>query len=176
MEGDKQTRTQPQVINKTVLCPEKANERIQKNFSTLGVIAVVLAAVTFAAGFLIPGGFDRSGSAVLIRDTVFKVFMLSNTAAMCGYTVVLFTTLWEMMLAQRSDEPRYLLSFSIHILQLSFYATLIAFVSSAYALTSARSLWLAIVLVCLPPCAVLLTISKSLVFRLARIFSRLQIY
>ncbi|XP_021762590.1 ankyrin repeat-containing protein NPR4-like [Chenopodium quinoa] len=173
---DKQTPSQPQVINQTTLCPENANERMQKKFSTLGIIAVILAAITFAAGFSIPGGFDQRGYAVLTRDTVFKVFMLSNTTAMCGYTFVLFSTLWAMMLAQRDDQPRFLLPFSIHILQLSFYATLIAFVSSAYALTSARSLWLAIVLVCLPPCAVLLTISKSVVFRLARFFSRLRIY
>ncbi|KAL2923083.1 hypothetical protein RDABS01_014574 [Bienertia sinuspersici] len=177
--GDKpipnQPETQPHMIHQAN-SPENTDERMQKRFGTLGVVAVVLAAVSFAAGFLFPGGFDRSGHAFLERETVFKVFMLSNTTAVCGYTVVLLSALWAMMLAQRDEEPRYLLSFSIHILQLSFYATLIAFVSSMYALTSTISLWLAIVLVCLPACAVLLTISKSVVFRLARFFSRLRIF
>jgi len=149
---------------------------MQRKFNTLGLIATVLAAVTFAVGFAIPGGFDRRGHAVLTGEAEFKVFLLSNTTAMCGYTFVFFGCLWAMMIAQRDDEPRFLLSFIIRVLQLSFYATLVAFVSGMYALTFTKSLWLAIVVVCLPPSVAILSSSKFIVFLLARFFSKQRVY
>ena len=170
-----ETENQPAMIPQTVHNLQEANKIMHNNFSIVAIIAAIFAAITFAAGFLVPGGLDVNGHVVLTRVTAFKVFILSNTTAMCGYTFVLFSALSTMMLGQRDDKPRYLLSFNIYILRLSFYATLIAFVSVMYALTSANSIWLAIVLVCLPPCAVFLTISKSLIFRVARFFSKLWI-
>ncbi|KAK9725572.1 hypothetical protein RND81_05G154100 [Saponaria officinalis] len=166
----------PQLIQQMTPRTADINERLRKNFNTLGLMAVILAAVTFAAGYISAGGFDRRGHAVLTHDVVFKVFIISNAAAMSGYTVVFFSSLCAMMIARRDDEPKFLLSFGIHVLQLAFTATLIAFASSVYALTSTNSLWLAIVAVCLPLSAVILMISKSFVFRLARFFYRARLY
>ncbi|KAL9226042.1 hypothetical protein vseg_001897 [Gypsophila vaccaria] len=168
-------KVQPQLIQQMTPRTDDVNERFRRNFNTLGLIAVILAAITFAAGFISAGGFNPRGHAILTREVVFKVFIISNAAAMSGYTIVFFSTLWAMMIARRDDEPKFLLSFSIHVLQLAFTATLIAFASSVYALTSAESLWLAILAVCLPSSAVILTMSKSVVFRLARFFYRTRL-
>ncbi|XP_074302240.1 protein ACCELERATED CELL DEATH 6-like [Silene latifolia] len=166
---------QPEVIQQMALHrPDDVNERLRRNFASLGLMAVILAAISFAAGFTSVDGFNRSTG--LTRHIVFKVAVISNTAAMSGYTIVFFSTLWAMMIARRDDEPMFLLSFCIHVLQLAFVGTLIAFVSGLYALTSTRSLWLAIVVVCLPSSALILTISKSFVFRLARFFYRTRLY
>ncbi|XP_059626970.1 ankyrin repeat-containing protein At5g02620-like [Cornus florida] len=51
------------------------------------VVAGLIAAATFAAGFALPGGYDgndgaNQGMAVLIRKTAFKVFVVADTIAM----------------------------------------------------------------------------------------------
>ncbi|KAM3345507.1 hypothetical protein P3S68_025216 [Capsicum galapagoense] len=51
------------------------------------VVATLLVTVTFAAGFTLPGGFEsdlnssNKGMAILIRETVFRAFVVSDTIA-----------------------------------------------------------------------------------------------
>ncbi|GAB4851394.1 hypothetical protein Ancab_030797 [Ancistrocladus abbreviatus] len=155
--------------------PEDSRERLDCQFNTVSVIAAILAAVSFAAIFALPGGFDGLGGALLAGKAVFKAFVLSNASALSGYLLVLFCSLWAMIIARQDDDPKLLLLISITVLQLSFYATLVAFATGFYATTSAKTLWVAIVAVCLPGCVAILAASLSFVLYFPRIFQTLKI-
>lgn len=154
---------------------EDASKSLHHTFNTLSVISSILAAVTFVAIFATPGGFNTTGDPILGSKVAFKVFVLSNASAMCGYVLVLFCMLWATRITQQGDEPRLLLSFSIYLLQLSFYATLAAFASASYALVSANTFWLAVVLACIPGCVIILTLPKFLLLRLAKMLLRSRV-
>ncbi|XP_038988038.1 protein ACCELERATED CELL DEATH 6-like [Phoenix dactylifera] len=71
----------------------------QVNFArNLGIAAVLIATVTFAAGFTLPGGYVADdhpgrGTAVLAKEYAFKVFLVSDaTALVCS----LVATCWLM--------------------------------------------------------------------------------
>ncbi|CAL4980236.1 unnamed protein product [Urochloa decumbens] len=55
----------------------------------------LIATVTFAATFTMPGGYDQTkGTPLHGPSTAFKVFVLSNTVAMCSSIVVIFLLIW----------------------------------------------------------------------------------
>lgn len=52
------------------------------------VVAGLIATVTFAAGFTVPGGYQgekgpEQGSAVLSKNAAFRAFVITNTLALC---------------------------------------------------------------------------------------------
>ncbi|KAG5561075.1 hypothetical protein RHGRI_004179 [Rhododendron griersonianum] len=63
-------------------------------FQTLVVVAALIATITFAAAFTIPGGYDGNqgrdqGMAILAREAAFKAFVITNTIAMvCSLTSI----------------------------------------------------------------------------------------
>jgi len=114
--------------------------------NTLSVVAGLLATLTFAAAFQVPGGFNgESGSPLLLQRAAFQVFMVSNSFAMCGSMAALFFLLW-VTLTGRVTTSFLLLDLSITMLQLCFGATLLSFMTGVYATTSHNTLWLAIVI------------------------------
>ncbi|XAR57344.1 hypothetical protein NMG60_11025456 [Bertholletia excelsa] len=61
-------------------------EKIEKMHETLLLVVALIATVTFAAGFTLPGGFDgnegpNQGLAILVKKMSFKVFIITNTVA-----------------------------------------------------------------------------------------------
>ncbi|XP_052192685.1 ankyrin repeat-containing protein ITN1-like [Diospyros lotus] len=65
---------------------EKMDEQFTKVHSTIILVVTLVATVTFAASFTVPGGFDgnqgpNEGMAVLVRKAAFKAFVISNTMA-----------------------------------------------------------------------------------------------
>ncbi|XP_052192684.1 ankyrin repeat-containing protein ITN1-like [Diospyros lotus] len=65
----------------------KKNEEFPKAYDTTILVATLIATVTFAASFAVPGGFDSNqgpnqGMAVLVRNAAFRAFVISNTIAL----------------------------------------------------------------------------------------------
>lgn len=134
--------------------------------NTLSVVAALLATITFAAAFTVPGGYEGDGPdegfPIFIRSAALKVFVVSDFIAFCISLIVAFLLIWAMM-----GDPAFLgVAFPLS-LQLSWVAgsaTVVALVTALYLVLSHQSLWLAIAVICMgcsvPP-VVLLLLSYS---------------
>ncbi|XP_074318291.1 protein ACCELERATED CELL DEATH 6-like [Silene latifolia] len=113
--------------------------------TTLSVIAALLATITFAAGFTLPGGINNdNGQAVLGKKAAFLVFLLADAYAMCTSMLVLFCLVWSMV--SHHGMARLLVDRSVFILMQSLYATLLVFVTGIFVVIEHTSLWAAIVI------------------------------
>uniref|UniRef100_A0A803KPP4 PGG domain-containing protein n=1 Tax=Chenopodium quinoa TaxID=63459 RepID=A0A803KPP4_CHEQI len=112
--------------------------------NALSVVAALLATITFAAAFQVPGGFDGDhGFPVLLMQPAFTVFVVANTIAMCCSMLCLFLLLWVMGIG-KIHGSLIVLDISIILLRLSFYLTLLTFTMGVFVVTAKKSLWLAI--------------------------------
>ncbi|CAL5392618.1 unnamed protein product [Camellia sinensis] len=69
---------------------------IKKTEDTHMIVAALIATVTFAAGFTMPGGYNGNqgptqGMAILTRETAFQAFAVTNTIAMILSTSAIVT-------------------------------------------------------------------------------------
>ncbi|KAH7843710.1 hypothetical protein Vadar_019845 [Vaccinium darrowii] len=64
-----------------------ADKKLKSFINTMALVAALIATLTFAAAFTMPGGYNNSpansGVATLVKKTALKVFILSDTLAMC---------------------------------------------------------------------------------------------
>lgn len=123
------------------------DENVKKMGKTHMVVAALIATITFAAGFAVPGGYDadqgpNQGMAVLVRDAAFKIFVITNTiAALCATSSVfqyVFASAWP-------EEGRLIRGYidAFNLMLLAMVAMMAAFIAGTYAMLS-DSLGLAI--------------------------------
>ncbi|KAH7865722.1 hypothetical protein Vadar_010356 [Vaccinium darrowii] len=107
------------------------------------MVATLLATLTFAAAFTMPGGFDSRpdnlGVAILVKKASLKVFILADSIAMCCSMAVMFLLLW-VMIAEKENVIN-LAYISSQVLQFAFLATLVAFASGIFAVMPPKALW-----------------------------------
>ncbi|KAA8518775.1 hypothetical protein F0562_016451 [Nyssa sinensis] len=98
---------------KTVPAKKKeVTERdIRKEADTNLIVAALIATVTFAAGFTMPGGFVNEGSdkgmATLAGQAAFQIFVISNTLAMILSTWAVFSHLLASGLTDKRAALKY---------------------------------------------------------------------
>ncbi|KAH0983450.1 hypothetical protein GBA52_010627 [Prunus armeniaca] len=131
--------------------PNKKSYKDRVN--TLLVVTTLVATVTFAAGFTMPGGYHnsgpREGKATLLTKVMFQVFVISNTLAMYSSIFVAVTLIWAQVgdlilvfTALRLVMP--LLGIALGMLSLAFMAGVYVVVSNL--------LWLSIVVLVIGIC------------------------
>ncbi|KAM3345498.1 hypothetical protein P3S68_025207 [Capsicum galapagoense] len=116
------------------------------------VVATLLVTVTFAAGFTLPGGFEsdlnssNKGMVILIRETVFRAFVVSDSIAFTCSAGAVFNYFYIAISAATAKRLKLItVRFKIAILlqRLAMSAVVIAFVTGMYA-TLAHSVGLAV--------------------------------
>ncbi|KAL2938865.1 Protein ACCELERATED CELL DEATH 6, partial [Bienertia sinuspersici] len=111
----------------------------------IGVVAALLTTITFTAAFTVPGGYDQNkGTPIMGGKVAYQVFMVTDVVGMCSSMMVLFCLLWFLNSGRMKYEGSELVDLSLALLQISFYATLIAFMTGVYVTTVTDVHWLAI--------------------------------
>ncbi|KAM3745222.1 hypothetical protein ACB098_06G109700 [Castanea mollissima] len=122
----------------------QSTDNYKDRVNTLLLVSTLVATVTFAAGFTIPGGYNSSGEdqgmATMISNNVFHAFIFCNTIAMFSFIFVAVTLIW----AQLGDIRLVLIALRAALLLLGVaLATMsLAFLFGIYLVVSKLS-WLA---------------------------------
>ncbi|KAL3714939.1 hypothetical protein ACJRO7_006790 [Eucalyptus globulus] len=137
--------------NECLTALDFATEQIKRTDPTLqkagarSIIATLVATVTFAAGFAVPGGFVESsqpnpGTATMLKRGMFQAFVICNTIAMYSAIGVVVMLSW----AQLNDSYVALTAHIIAIkwLLVALGTMSIAFMAGGYVLIS-KLTWLA---------------------------------
>ncbi|CAN6362616.1 unnamed protein product [Urochloa humidicola] len=128
-----------------------AKELTKRYTENTSVVATLIATITFAAAFTLPGGYsndtDNEGYPIMARKLAFQAFVISDTLAMCSSLAVAF-----LCIIAKSEDFEFLLyyrSFTKKLLWFAYMTTTIAFSTGLYTVLAPRVLWLAVA-VCFP--------------------------
>lgn len=123
--------------------------RTQTYMGNTSVVAILIATITFAAAFTLPGGYGNDpgneGIPIMARKFAFQAFLMSDTLAMCSSLAVAFICIlarWEDL-----EFLLYYISFTRKLMWSAYIATTTAFATGLYTVLAPRLQWLA-VLVC----------------------------
>jgi len=122
---------------------------VKDYIKTIGVMAALLATITFTAAFTVPGGLNPNGTPLLMRQAAFMVFLVSDILALCSSMMVLFLLFRLLWIMGGNKERVVLLDLAIVLLELSFCAALVAFMTGLYVTNFSRASWVAILACCL---------------------------
>ncbi|XP_042043948.1 protein ACCELERATED CELL DEATH 6-like [Salvia splendens] len=117
-----------------------ANAHANGRVNTLLVVATLVATVTFAAGFTMPGGYSSEngtdlGMATMWRHTVFHIFVICDTIAMYTTSFVVVTALIWAKLGDNTlvlialDLVAPLLGFALIMMSMAFTAGVVTVVT-----------------------------------------------
>lgn len=119
------------------------NKESNKNtVNTLLVVTTLIATVSFAAGFTMPGGYNNSrpheGMTTLLNEDMFQVFVICNTLAMYSSVLVAITLIW----AQLGDLSLVPLRLALPLLGIALAMLSLAFMAGVFVVVSSLQ-WLA---------------------------------
>ncbi|KAJ4820569.1 Ankyrin repeat-containing protein [Rhynchospora pubera] len=143
---------------------DKKNEKSKNQIKSLtttyrkttSLVAILIAVLTFASAFSLPGGYsiyrETEGLPVMARKPAFKAFLISDTLAMCSSLAVVFICIlarWEGL-----EFLLYYRSVTQRLMWYAYITTTVAFATGIYTVVAPQYLWLAILIgslsVCLP--------------------------
>ncbi|KAF7145028.1 hypothetical protein RHSIM_Rhsim04G0191000 [Rhododendron simsii] len=112
-------------------------------FQTIVIVAALIATITFAAAFTIPGGYDGNqgrdqGMAILSRAAAFKAFVITNTIAMvCSVTSIFLclTAMGYSLSAAEEAAGYYEIRYAgaVGLIIVSMFFLIIAFITATFA-------------------------------------------
>ncbi|XP_010038653.2 protein ACCELERATED CELL DEATH 6-like [Eucalyptus grandis] len=135
-------------------------DRLKEEANTRMVVAALVAAMTFASGFSVPGGYNGSdpdaGIAVLLHKAMYNVFVICNSVAMYSSIIALVILLWTQI-----NDP-YVVESALSKSRLPLLVTLaampLAFMAGVY-VSITKLAWLAIVVLVLGSVALCIILS-----------------
>ncbi|XP_073005793.1 uncharacterized protein [Typha latifolia] len=158
----------PPVASKRLLRKKNSmsNDYFELSVETYTLVAALIATVSFAATFTMPGGYNQiSGTAILGRHPAFKVFVISNTIAMCSSLIVVFCFIWAWR-----DPVQFKLKQLIwghRITVVACLAMIVSLMTAVQLVVSADSRWLAYIVIligCSTPIIVWLILGFEVLF------------
>jgi Domain of unknown function len=112
------------------------------------LVAALLATVTFAAAFTLPGGYindtSDAGQPIFARKAAFQVFLISDTIAMCSSLAVAF-----LCVLMTWEDLDFLLNYrktTKALMWCAFVATVVAFGTGLFVVMAPKCMWLAILI------------------------------
>ncbi|XP_030512362.2 protein ACCELERATED CELL DEATH 6-like [Rhodamnia argentea] len=120
-------------------------DRLKDTAGTRMVVATLIAAMTFAASFSTPGGYNgtkpHEGMATLLNKPMYGVFVMCNTVAMYSSTIAVVILLWTQI--NDVHGVRHALRGARLPLFIALAAMSMAFTAGVYVTVSKRT-WLAV--------------------------------
>ncbi|KAJ3674602.1 hypothetical protein LUZ60_005218 [Juncus effusus] len=123
----------------------------QTHTTNTSLVAALLATITFAAAFTLPGGYSTdssdTGLPIFARKTAFQVFLVSDTIAMCTSLAVAFLCVlatWEDL-----DLLLNYRKYTRLLMWCAYATTAVAFATGLYTVIAPNSLWLAVLILVL---------------------------
>ncbi|KAM0826053.1 hypothetical protein ACQ4PT_069140 [Festuca glaucescens] len=118
----------------------------KKYTDNTSLVAILLATITFTAGFTLPGGYSSdagtAGLPIMSKKIAFHAFLVSDTLAMCSSFVVAF-----ICLMGRWEDDKFT-SYYIYITKkltwFAYMTTITAFSTGTYTVLASHLHWLAI--------------------------------
>ncbi|GAY67409.1 hypothetical protein CUMW_256230 [Citrus unshiu] len=139
------------------------------------VVAALIATVTFAAAFTLPGGYKgdteddpNKGTAILSKNVAFQAFVISDAIAMVLSLSAVFVHF--ILSLKLFKKLIFLFVFALCFTLVAMAAMIVAFVTGTYAMLATPSLWLAIV-----TCIIGMTFFLLVIFMFCMVISKAEV-